>query len=127
MQRFFDVAPLDFPARRELIIQNTKLNRLLAKRPSETSIGSGSVKKFNKLLGRHDAECGKQMNRVRSLFEKSRMEWMRRKGSIDGKPFTRRSFAAWNGDFKKTVVKTVQEVKKQLLEKHMMSLSTPHT
>jgi hypothetical protein len=123
-KNFFSVVPADFPNRRQLALKTANLLEFVGRRPShETYIfGTGPTKKAIKARGKYDAEIGKRLRELRSLFEKSRREWLRNSGTIDGKPYTRHAFGAWNEGFKKIIETSTQNMRKQVIESSRKAL-----
>jgi hypothetical protein len=125
LQRIVGLLPSDLPFRRDLLIQNAKLQRLLEKRPETAGmlLGGGSAKKVNKLLGQHYAMCGRQAKLVRSMAEKSFREWLRQEWPRQGKAFTKKEFRKWQSGFNAGVSGQARKIAKQITEGVMLRLA----
>ena len=118
MQRFFDLLPPEFTPRRELRIQNLKLQRLWDKIPASASktLGSASLKKLNKQIGECNHKCYQQAKLVRSMMMKAWQEAYREAREEKGEPYTKKAFKAWFSQYETLLLHRVEKTKRKILE-----------
>ncbi len=125
MQRIVDILP-DSPSRRELLIQNAKLLRMIMDPPPKDSdplrlLGGGSVKKSKKRLGRRAQEIGHQSKKVRELAEKFYKEFLRR----DKPALTNAEYRVWKAQFDSGMKQHKERMTKQIAERVLEDMTSP--
>jgi hypothetical protein len=118
LHRFFDVLPAEFTPRRELRIQNFKLQRLLDKQPATAKkvLGAASLKKLNKQIGEHNHKTYQQAKLVRTMMVKAWEEAYREDCERRDVQFTKKVFKAWFATFDAEISDRVKTLKKKILE-----------
>jgi len=123
LKQIIILMPADFPSHRELQIQSAKLLRLIDKRPDidpDHTLGEGSLKKFHKVRGQHDAACARQARILDSMIEKSFREWLRKEWEKDGKPYSKKAFQEWKTSFNKGLTEGIATMKKLAADRNKM-------
>jgi hypothetical protein len=118
-QNLLPLMPADFPAVRELRIQNAKLQRMLMPTRQRDEyegmrqfLGGASVKKARKREGKHDAEVGQQAKKVKALAEQSFKQWLRKSNLM-----TNKEFQEWKRKFYIGMDESVKGMKKRIKQR----------
>jgi hypothetical protein len=114
------------PSKRELLIQNAKLLRMIMEPPPKDSdplrlLGGGSVKKSKKRLGKRAQEIGHQAKKVRELTEKFFKEFLRR----DRPTLTNAEYRIWKAKFDSGMKSHRERMMKEVSNRVIHELASP--
>ncbi len=125
VQRIVSILPAS-PSRRELLIQNGKLLRMIMEPPPKDSdplrlLGGGSVKKSKKRLGKRMQEISRQSKKVHELAEKFYKEFLR----ADKPALTNAEYRVWKAKLDEGMKQHKERMAKEISQKVVQKLAAP--